>query len=177
MKESPSATLAKGSLIAGLYVVVVFLAGGITHWFGLFLIPLVIYLGDSTAVGIAAGAFLSSFIIPRDPFVIVSAIVGGGANYLATVLYSRLYNILKMLPQIGRMEVAGLFACILITVTDGTRTLYAWRFIFPTVTLEEIWALAFGFSLFSINILGVIIASGIGNLLTLTEKSRAVGRL
>ncbi len=177
MKEELSAKLAKGSMIAALYVVVVFLAGGITHWFGLFLIPLVIYLGDSTAVGIAAGAFLSSFIIPRDPLVLLSAVVGGASNYLATILYGRLYHLIERFPVIVRMEVAGLAACILITLTDGTRTLLAWQIIFSHVTLVEVWVIAFGFSFFSINILGIIIAYGLGNLLTVAERSRAVGRL
>ena len=164
-------------MIAALYVVVVFLGGGITHWFGLFLIPLVIYLGDSTAIGIAAGAFLSSFIIPRDPLVLLSAVVGGASNYLATILYARLYHLLERLPMIVRLEVSGLAACVLITLIDGTRTLLSWQILFPQVTLGEIWAIAFGFSFFSINILGVLIAYGLGNLLTVTERSRAVGRL
>ncbi len=164
-------------MIAALYVVVVFLGGGITHWFGLFLIPLVIYLGDSTAIGIAAGAFLSSFIIPRDPLVVLSAVAGGASNYLATIIYSRLYNFLGQVPKIARMEVAGFAACITITLIDGTRTLLSWRILFPPITLTEIWAIAFGFSFFSINILGVVITYGLGNLLTVAEKSRAVGRL
>ena len=164
-------------MIAALYVVVVFLGGGITHWFGLFLIPLVIYLGDSTAIGIAAGAFLSSFIIPRDPLVILSALVGGGSNYLATIIYARVYNILSQAPKVARMEAAGLLACVIITLVDGTRTLLSWRIIFPQITLAEIWTIAFAFSFFSINVLGVIITYGLGNLLTVAEKSRAVGRL
>jgi hypothetical protein len=163
-------------MIAALYVVVVFLGGGITHWFGLFLIPLVIYLGDSTAIGIAAGAFLSSFIIPRDPLVVLSALVGGGSNYLATITYGRIYSFLSQAPKVARMEAAGLAACVIITLVDGTRTLLSWQIIFPQITLAEIWAIAFGFSFFSINILGVIITYGLGNLLTVAEKSRAVGR-
>lgn len=163
-------------MIAALYVIVVFLGGGITHWFGLFLIPLVIYLGDSTAIGIAAGAFLSSFIIPRDPLVVLSALVGGGSNYLATIIYGRLYSFLNQAPKVARMEVAGLAACAIITIVDGTRTLLSWQIIFPQITLAEIWIIAFGFSFFSINILGVIITYGLGNLLTVAEKSRAVGR-
>lgn len=177
MKEPASAALAKGSMIAALYVVVVFLAGGVTHWFGLFLIPLVILLGDSTAVGIAAGAFLSSFIIPRDPAVLLSAVVGGGANYFATILYRKIYTSLGRFPQTIRMETAGLSACVLITLTDGTRTLYAWQLLIPQVQLWQIWAITFGFSFFAINILGTIIAHGLVNLLTITEKSRAAGRL
>lgn len=177
MKETLSATLAKSSMIAALYVVVVFIGGGITHWFGLFLIPLIIYLGDSTAIGIAAGAFLSSFIIPRDPLVILSALVGGASNYAATIIYGRLYNLIEKVPKIARMEASGLAACIIITLVDGSRTLLSWKLLFPQITLIEIWAIAFGFSFFSINILGVIITYGLGNLLTVTERSRAVGSL
>lgn len=169
--------MAKGSMIAALYVVVVFLGGGITHWFGLFLIPLIIYLGDSTALGIATGTFLSSFIAPRDPFVLVSAVVGGASFYLATILYDRVYRLTKKLPRFVRLEVAGLIACLLITLTDGTRTLYSWRILFGPITLEEVWAITFGFSFFCLNILGVILAYGLSDLLTVAERSRAVGRL
>lgn len=177
LKESFSATLAKSSMIAALYVVVVFLGGGITHWFGLFLIPLIIFLGDSTAIGIASGAFLSSFIIPRDPLVLLSAVVGGASNYVATIAYGRLYHSTQRLPEYARMELSGLAACIIITLIDGTRTLLSWQILFPQITLAEIWAIAFGFSFFSINILGVIVSHGLGNLLTVAERSRAVGRL
>jgi hypothetical protein len=103
--------------------------------------------------------------------------VGGAANYFATLLYARLYRILGELPKVFRMQIAGLAASIFITLTDGTRTLIAWKLIVPQITLGEIWAITFGFSFLAINILGTIIVSGLGSLLTVTERSRAVGRL
>ena len=84
MKQLSVNSLAIGSMTAALYVTLVFFLTGITRWSSTFILPLSILFGPPYAIGMGIGGFLSTFIVPRDPLVILSAIVGSTSNFVAS---------------------------------------------------------------------------------------------
>jgi len=172
MKQLNVNSLSISSLTAALYVTIVFFLTGITRWLGTFILPLSIIFGPPYAIGMGIGSFLSTFIVPRDPLVILSAVVGATSNFVASYACFFVYKKFKPKKEFWRMQIACLVAVLLTVFIDGTRTLIAWWFIGINWSIFQIWGLTFVFSFFSINIIGFWILTNVKKFLTKVEQRR-----
>ena len=175
MRQLNVKSLAIGSMTAALYVTVVFFLTGVSRWSGTFILPLSILFGPPYAIGMGIGGFLSTFIVPRDPLVILSAVVGATSNFVASYACFFVYKKLKLKKEVWRIQIACLVAVLLTVFIDGTRTLIAWRVIGVNWSIFQIWGLTFVFSFFSINIIGFWLLTNVKKFLTKVEQKRISG--
>jgi hypothetical protein len=172
MKPSYIHSLTIQSLTAALYVTVTLFFGAVSHWSGLFLLPLSIILGFPFAVGMGIGTFISTFIMPRDPLVLISAVVGAASNLIASTVCYFVYKHLRLKNENLRIQIPCLLASILTMFIDGTRTILSWWAVGIKWPIYYVWLLTFSYSFFMINIFGFIILIEVKKLLTTSELKR-----
>lgn len=172
MKEQTVKSLSISSVTAALYVTIILFSAGVSHWVGIFLLPFSILFGVPFAVGMGIGGFLSTFIMPRDPFAIVSAVSGGLSNLIASYACYYVYKHLKLKREIVRIQVSCLIASILVMLIDGSRTLFAWWAVGVYWQIIHVWLLTFFFSFIMINIFGFALLIKVKKLFTETELKR-----
>ena len=172
MKQQNIRSLSIGSMTAALYITIILFSAGISHWVGIFLLPFSILFGAPFAIGMGVGGFLSTFIMPRDPFALLSAVIGGLSNFIASYACYFIYKHLKLKREIIRIQVSCLIASILVMLIDGSRTLIAWWAVGVYWPISYVWILTFSFSFPLINIFGFVLLIKVKKLFTTTELRR-----
>jgi len=169
MKQLSVHSLAIQSLAAALYVTVTLFLGGVTHWSGLFLLPFSTILGLPFAVGMGIGTFLSTFIMPRDPLVLLSAVIGAISSFISSSACYFIYKNLKLKNEILRIQIPCLVASILTMFIDGTRTVLSWWAVGVNWSIYFVWLISLSYSLFMINIFGFFVFIKVKKLLMASE--------
>jgi len=172
MKQQTIRSLSIGSMSAALYITIILFTAGISHWVGIFLLPFSIIFGTPFAIGMGIGGLLSTFIMPRDPLAIVSAVTGGFSNFLASYACYFVYKHLRLKRELVRIQISCLIASIIVMFIDGSRTLVAWWVIGVYWPIFYVWLLTFSFSFLVINVFGFAILIKVKQLFTKTELKR-----
>jgi len=172
MKQQTIRSLSIGSMTAALYVTIILFTAGISHWFGVFLLPFSILFGTPFAVGMGIGGFLSTFIMPRDPGALFSAVTGGLSNFIASYACYYVYKHLKLKKENIRIQISCLVASILVMLIDGSRTLISWWVIGIYWPITYVWIITLFFSLVMINIFGFALLIKVKKLFTTAELKR-----